>query len=818
MNWNGVYRSAACLSFLLLVTTFSVAQTGATVRINRPVNDSDVALLPGGVHPRIAQATDLGSVSANKPLHRMAMFFKPSAAQQSALDELLRQQQDPASPNYRKWLTPEQYGVRFGMNPNDLAKVSAWLEAHGFQNIAVSRSSTSIEFDGNAGQVMSAFHTPIHGFVLNGETHYANTSSPRLPSAFASMVAGITSLNDFRPRAMSIAHLTSNISGNHFLVPGDVGTIYNINSLYNSGIDGTGEAIAVVGQTPLTPSDDGTHADIDRFRSLGGLPAINLQQIKTGAPTYSASDVDEANLDIEWSGAIAPKAQIIFVYSDNALYTSLAYIVTNNLAPVISISYGNCEPTFGAMDISTLTTILQQANTQGQTITAASGDSGATDCDGGTSNPAPPATQGLAVDVPASTPYVTGMGGTTFSADSAATFTCSPPQSTSCVAAADPPYWNGSSSLTDTSATALEYIPEDVWNDTDATTIAAGGGGVSTLFTKPSWQTGTGVPSDGQRDVPDISLSSSPNHDGYIICSQGGCGNGYRQGTCSANTDPGCVFDVIGGTSVGSPVFAGVVALLNQKFGMRLGNVNPTLYSVASSAPSVFHDITTGNNMVPCQMGTKNCPNGGSIGYSAATGYDLASGLGSVDMGALASAWNGTSSGDFTVSANPSSLTVTHGTSTTSTIAVTASGGFSGSVSLTCSVSSSLGATTCSLSPNSVNPGQNSTLTIIATNSAALHSPPLPGHPWGLEFSFGLAAVCFIPWGESKRPGRRLLRKASLSLLGLVFVLGLFACGGGGSNNNNNNNNNFTPLNGTVTVQAVSGNLNHSVSIPVTID
>ncbi len=801
MNWNGVCRSAACLSFALLFSTFSAAQTSAVARINRPVNDSDVALLPGGVHPLINRALNQGNVSATRPLQRMAIFFKHSTTQQSDLDQLLREQQDPASPSYHKWLTPEQYGARFGMNPNDLAKVSAWLQAHGFQNISVSRSRNSIEFDGNAGQAATAFHTSIHRFVLNGETHYANITSPQLPSAFAAMVAGITSLNDFRPRAMSIAHFTSSISGSHFLVPGDMGTIYNINSLYSSGIDGTGEMIAVVGQTPLTPSDDGTHADIDTFRTNAGLPAINLQQIKTGSPTYSTSDVDEANLDIEWSGAIAPKAQIIFVYSDNALFTSLPYIVTNNLAPVISISYGNCEAAFGTTDIATLTTIFQQANAQGQTITAASGDAGAADCD--TSNPA---THGLAVDIPAATPYVTGMGGSEFTGDPAA---CNG----TCLngVAPDTQYWKGSSSPTDTSATALSYIPEMVWNDTDSSTLAAGGGGVSTFFTKPTWQTGTGVPSDGQRDVPDISLSSSPNHDGYLICSQSSCVSGWRRSDQTLN--------VIGGTSVGSPVFAGVVALMNQKFGMRLGNVNQNLYSVAASSPSVFHDITSGNNTVPCQMGTKNCPNSNMmIGYSAGPGYDLASGLGSVDVGALVASWNAIPPPDFTLSANPSSLSLTHGTAGTSTIAVTATGGpISGSVSLTCTVSSSLGATTCSLSPNSVNPGQNSTLTVTATNTSAMRALPIPGHPMGLEFSFGLAAVCFLPFSGAGRSGRRILRKAVLSILALVFVLGLVACGGS-SGNSNNNNNTFTPLTGTVTVQAVSGSLNHSVSIPVTIN
>ncbi len=802
MNWNGVCRSAAYLGFALLFSVCSLAQPGVVERIKRPVNDADVALLPGGVHPRIARALDQGSVPANKSLARMAIFFKPSAAQQSDLNEMLREQLDPASPNYHKWLTPEQYGARFGMNPNDLAKVSSWLQAHGFRNLAVSRSRTSIEFDGNAGQVAAAFRTPIHRFVLNGETHYANTASPQLPTAFAGTVSGITSLNDFRPRPMSIAHFTSSISGSHFLVPGDLGTIYNVNSLYNSGIDGTGEAIAVVGQTLLTPTDDGSHADVDTFRSLSGLPAINLQLVKTGTPTYSTGDVDEANLDIEWSGAIAPKAQIVFVYSDNALFTSLPYIVNNNLAPVISISYGNCEASFGASSVTVLTQVLAQANLQGQTITSASGDSGAADCDGSASNPVTIATHGLAVDVPASTQYVTAMGGSEFTGDDAATVSNG--------VASETQYWKGSSSQTDTSATAKSYIPEIVWNDTDSAGIAAGGGGVSTLFTKPTWQTGTGVPTDGQRDVPDISLTSSPNHDGYLICSQSSCVSGFRRSDQTLN--------VIGGTSAASPVFAGLVALMNQKFGTRLGNVNSMLYSLAGSTSNVFHDITSGDNKVPCQMGTKDCPSGGTIGYSAGTGYDLASGLGTLDAGALVAAWNGVVPPDFTLSANPTSLALVRSGTGSSTIAVTGTGSpLGGSVSLTCTVSSSLGATTCSLSPNSVNAGQNSTLTVTATSGAALQSPPLPGHPWGMELSFGLAAVCFIPWGESKRPGRRVLRKASLSLLGLVFVLGLFACGGGGSNNNNNNNS-FTPLNGTVTVTAVSGGLNHSVTIPVTIN
>lgn len=810
MNRNRFFCCAGLALLLLLLVSYSSAQSKVAPRITRTISDSDVALLPGGVPPHLARSVDQGSVSPNMPMQQMAIFFKPTKAQQTALDQLLRQQQDPNSPNYHRWLTPEQYGDRFGMSPSDLAKVTVWLQSRGFSNVTVSRSRNSIEFDGNAGQASAAFRTAIHQVQYHGETHYANITSPQLPAAFADAVAGITSLNNFRPHARPIAHWTSSVSGNHFLVPGDVGTIYNINSLYNSGIKGDGQAIAVLGQTTLTPTDDGTHADIDKFRSLAGLPAINLTFKKTGNPSYNKGDVDEANLDLEWSGAIAPNAQIFFVYSENALFTSLPYVVNNNLAPVISVSYGNCEANFDASSVTVLTNVLQQANAQGQTITAASGDAGAADCDTGD-----PATQGLAVDVPASTIYVTGMGGTTFTGDGAGAVTCDS-QGTNCVAAADPPYWGGSSSPSDTSATAMEYIPETTWNDTDATGIAATGGGVSKLFKKPSWQTGNGVPNDGQRDVPDVSLSSSPNHDGYLICSQGSCVNGYRAGTCSTQSDQGCTLDVIGGTSVASPVFSGVIALLNQKFGSRLGNINQTLYSLAGSAPGAFHDITTGDNKVPCQKGTPDCPNGGTIGYSAAAGYDQVTGLGSMDIGALTAAWSGNATGaGFTLSASPSSLSLSRGATGSSTISVFATGGpISGSVALTCSVSSSLGATTCSLSPSSVNPGQTSTLSVVATSSAALHREALPGH-LGVELSFGLAAVCFIPFGQRRR-GARLLRNLMLSVMGLALVLGMFACGGGGSNNSNNNSQ--SPLSGTVTVQGVNGSMTQTVSIPVTIN
>ena len=217
-----------------------------------------------------------------------------------------------------------------------------------------------------------------------------------------------------------------------------------------------------------------------------------------------------------------------------------------------------------------------------------------------------------------------------------------------------------------TTATAARRCPTFrrwTWNDTATDgSLAASGGGVSTLFSKPSWQTGTGVPADGQRDVPDLALNSSADHDGYLICSRSSCVNGFRRSDQTLN--------VIGGTSAASPTFAGMVALLVQQTNQPQGNVNPILYGLAASSPNVFHDITTGNNMVPCTQGSKDCPSGGMIGFSAGPGYDLTTGLGSVDVGALAAAWNGPTNPDFLVSAQNGSLTLTRGTPATDLLTV----------------------------------------------------------------------------------------------------------------------------------------------------
>src|SRR5262249_24934535 len=179
----------------------------------------------------------------------------------------LKDQQDPSSRNYQLWLTPEEFADRFGLSADDINKVTSWLQSHGFKIEEIARSRTWIAFSGTAEQVHSAFQTEIHHYVVDGVRHYAPASEPSVPSALAGVVLGFRALDDFRlkPRLKTTrASFTSSLSGNHFLTPDDVWTIYDIRNLYNTGIDGTGQTIAVMGQTDILLSD------IQTFRTNSG--------------------------------------------------------------------------------------------------------------------------------------------------------------------------------------------------------------------------------------------------------------------------------------------------------------------------------------------------------------------------------------------------------------------------------------------------------------------------------------------------------------------------------------------------------------------
>jgi subtilase family serine protease len=596
-------------------------------RIHGQVDHGQMVKIKSLIHPQAVAENDRGAVAASQPISGITIDVKLSERQQADLEQLLEDQRNPASPAYGQWLNPEEYGERFGLSLNDLNALTDWLRSQGFTVDHVSRSMNWVAFSGTAEQVERAFHPSLHTFLVDGQTHFANTAEPSVPAAFAGLIAGFQGLHDFRlkPQKLKKRNLSPDLttsSGAHQIAPGDVATIYDIAPLYAAGIDGTGQKLVVAGQTDIKLSD------IQAFRSTFGLPPTLPEVVLYGSdPGTSAGDLEEASLDLEWTGAVARNATILYVNSTNVI-SSVQYAISQNLAPVISLSYGGCE----AENSMSMRSIAQQANAQGITWLASSGDSGAAACDY-----SKPAKVGLGVNMPASIPEVTAVGGTEFSEDGGK-------------------YWGTTNSST--GGSALSYIPEVAWNDTqNRGDLASTGGGTSLYFVKPSWQTGAGVPADFMRDVPDVSLASSPDHDGFYFYSGGSMG-------------------VIGGTSVATPAFAGIVSMLNQYLvakGLQprpgLGNINPTLYHLASTSTNVFHDITSGSNIVPCTTGSQGCVNG-SLGFSAGPGYDRVTGLGSVDAANMIEQWMTLTSSvgtTMTVTPNPSYISPSGST----TLAVT---------------------------------------------------------------------------------------------------------------------------------------------------
>jgi uncharacterized protein (TIGR03437 family) len=599
---------SACSAILLAIfcTAGAIAQTS---RITQAPDNRQRTILPGTRHPKAIAAAlagnDQGRVAPSLALPYITLTFVPSASQQAELEKLLVDQQTQGSANYHHWLTPEEYGQRFGVSDADLSQITQWLQQQGLQVVSVARGRNWMAASGTAAQVEAAFQTEIHNYLVDGETHFANASDPSVPAAFGSVVKGIRGLNDFRmkPRLRASPakpdatkpHYTTGPGETFYLAPDDFATIYDVAPLYAAGINGSGQKIAIAGQIEVNLSD------IEQFRSQFNLPANDPQMLlvpgsQNPGSSSKSGDLAESDLDLEWSGAVARNATIIFVYSTDVM-TSVQYAIDQNLAPVVSVSYGSCEPETPHSESSAFQQWAQQANAQGITWFAASGDDGAADCDD-SENP------GLAVDLPGSVPEVTSVGGTEFAEGSGT-------------------YWR----LTNNSngASALSYIPETTWNDSvEDQEPSASGGGASILFTKPTWQTGTGVPADNARDVPDVAFNASDNHDVYLVYTSGSL-QGY------------------GGTSVPTPSFAGITVLLNQHLASGgVGNVNPKLYSLAKSNPAIFHDVTTGNNIVTvaCQSRRQEC-GATPVGYNAGVGYDQATGLGSVDAYEMVMGWNG---------------------------------------------------------------------------------------------------------------------------------------------------------------------------------
>jgi hypothetical protein len=667
--------------------------------ITQPVDEAQLTVLRGNTHPLARREFDLGTAPASLPLQRMLLVLKRSPEQEHALRTLLDDQQDKGSPNYHKWLTPEQFGRQFGPTDLDLQTITGWLQSHGFQ-VGSTKGRTVLEFSGSASQVQEAFHTAIHKYVVKGEQHWANASDPAIPAALTPAVSGVLTLHNFlkkplyvRPdKKFSFTHVAgkppefTSDTGLHALAPADYAVIYNINPLYQAApaIDGTGTTIAVIGRSDIVVQD------VADFRFSVGLPSNPVTPLLNGPdPGDVPGDDFEGTLDATWSGAVAPGATVDFVISASTDTTdgvdlSLLYIVENNLANVMTESFGGCEFFTTQSDADGLSAIAEQGAAQGISYMASTGDAGATGCDN--PNFETVATFPVSVNLPATTPFTTAVGGTIFNENGN-----------------DSLYWSTTNDAT-TFVSALSYIPEDVWNESCTSTscggnanIAAGGGGASTFFSKPTWQSALTGAGDGSRDIPDVSLTAAI-HDLYLLCFQQSCPQGFFVGAA--------------GTSASAPSFAGIMALVDQKMGIvqgppagaRQGLANYVLYNLAIketfsqcngstgqlNSACVFNDITVGNNEVPGEPGYPSAP------YNSSAGYDLATGLGSVNVNNLVNGWaNETFRAtitNLTLNSGTTLVTIVHGQSVNVGISVAPGSGTGtpkGNVSLVAATSSS---------------------------------------------------------------------------------------------------------------------------------
>jgi subtilase family serine protease len=737
--------ASACLFSASVLAQQNLAQLAApTVRIVSPIDESQLVTLTHTVHPLANAANDRGAAPDGMLLDRLQLVLQRSPDQEAALRQLIAGMNAPGSPSYHQWLTPDQFGAQFGASDQDIATVSTWLGNHGFSVTKVNPGKGTLEFSGSVGQLRDTFHTQIHKYEVNAETHYANANDPQIPSALTPVIAGFSSLNNFHPKPQlkklgeaSFNPLTHQVtpqwtqaSGNgvfFVLAPGDFAKQYDLTPLYSAGTNGSGQTIAII-------NDSNINIDlVNQFRTLFGLSANPPQVIIDGndpgvdginnldGPNY---DSVEAYLDVEWSGAVAPNATIDLVIAgdtalENGLILAIERAIYSNVAPVLSLSFGNCEASLGAYNVF-LNNLWEQAAAQGQTAMVSTGDAGSAGCDN--DNTEEFAVNGHAVNGFGSTPYNVAVGGTDFyySSYNAGSTALNTQLAT---------YW--STTATQLPAVSLQsVIPEQPWNDSQyglnavnyytqdtgstATTIGGGGGGASNAavcstntyssgttctgtlsgYPKPAWQTGTGAQTDTVRDVPDVSLfaANGSNYSFYPICAT----DGDCQSPSGSNQVQ--IFGV-GGTSASSPAFAGIMALVNQKYG-RQGQADTILYPLKAQFPAAFHDITNGTNSVPCEIlpgASTNCiavtspitvtitgSNGvaatyteGQIGtgttpeYNAAAGYNLATGLGTIDANVLVTDWNKVTLATSAVTMTPGSTNITHGTAVNISGAVT---------------------------------------------------------------------------------------------------------------------------------------------------
>jgi subtilase family serine protease len=777
------FSLVACL-FLLTnsgMASTPVASPTAVPQIVEHVDEGRLVTLSGNTRPEARAEFDRGRVAPNLVMGDLFLVLRRSAERQAAFDAFLASQQDSSSPNFHHWLTPDQIGQQFGPAQSDIDTINQWLQNHGFSVDEVSKDRLFIRFSGNATQVENAFHTEIHNLQVKGENHVANMSDPKIPEALTTVVVGVKALHNFFPhtlhklggavrrdattgkwqRISAPVQMPSEASpvkasssktvvlpqfattGNgqtiEDVAPYDFATIYNVLPLWNANIDGTGQTIAIAGRSNINPND------VKTFRAAFGLPATLPNSTKApysvivtntdpgDCPTAAnacINEVIENTLDVEWAGAIAKNASVILVTSSgttttsDGVFLSEQYIYSHLTAPIMNVSYGECELGLGTTGNTTYNQLWSNAQMAGIAVIVATGDSGSASCDaGGDANGVPYGAQfGLSVSGIASTPFDTAVGGTDFN------WAWTNTEST---------YWGANDSSANES-NALGYIPESPWNSTcsnsllDASinsqlktsdsaavlcdkiglgnitfggsadpglvdTVGGSGGKSSCIngngstvasctkgYAKPSWQTAL-TPTDTVRDIPDVSFFAANGFSGssYVVCVT-------AAGTCSYTQGSEPSGEEIGGTSVASPIMAGVMALANQKAGAAQGNPNTVLYQLAgketysacssetvtaSSTSCTFNDINAGTNAMPCAVGSPNDPLNDCTGtdvygvlneYSASAGYDLATGLGSLNVANFVNSFVSAVAPAVTLSPTSLTISATEGTTVTS--------------------------------------------------------------------------------------------------------------------------------------------------------
>jgi subtilase family serine protease len=712
---------------IVAAAALSLTTAGATVTSN-----ADLVPLRGNVHRLARPQFDAGEAPSTLRPTGLDIVFTKTAEQERALQQLLTAQQDPKSPHYHQWLTPAQYGQRFGASDATLAAVTGWLKSNGFSVGQTPPGRGHLPFFGSKAQVEGALHTALHLFSVAGEPHYANLSAPLIPASLATAITAIRGLNDFHPRpgvhprearsrggkprvgassSRSSAAPATYYPGTGqypgYVGPTDFAIMYNLKPAYSQGFTGAGVTIAIAAQSDIDPSVLATYWSA--FGVSGpsfGLPAQQFTSMPVpGSDPGETGDAneDEAYLDTEILGGLAPGAQLILVSATDA-GNAAQYAIDQNLAAILNISFGECEAAQGSANAATAS-MYEQAVAEGITITVSSDDSGVVGCiaesDLGVTNDVN--SNGFAVNGLASTPYDLAVGGTDFNDLSTAA-----------------QYWS-TTNQAGTLASAQSHIPEMVWNDSCANPVYAayfgyspvvfcntptlngqsnpfidiigGGSGVSGCTTtsngecaggyaQPTWQQGVlGIPSSppslGGRAVPDVSMIATL----WLVCS-------YDTSPCDPTQAPtfqqgtGTV-KVLDGTSAAAPSVAAIVALVDQSQistsvpDGRQGLLNPTLYSLAAieygspatlaacdasqgaitNAACVFYDVTAGSSAQPCKVSgyssasvgsapASTCNTSGSdatgimeIGgvasYAAGSGFDIASGLGSINASAL---------------------------------------------------------------------------------------------------------------------------------------------------------------------------------------